>query len=75
MPARSARDPQQRLTQEALALRMRKSGSAISRLESGFHVPSIDTLRKLAAALGGRIKFDIVDIESPKARRFRREPA
>ena len=64
-----------KLTQEALAFRMRTSVSAISRLESGFHVSSIDTLRKLAAALGGRIKIDIVDIESPKARRFRREPA
>jgi transcriptional regulator with XRE-family HTH domain len=42
---------------------MRTSVSAISRLESGFHVPSIETLRKLAAALGGRIKIDIVDIE------------
>lgn len=52
------------LTQEALASRMRTSVSAISRLESGFHVPSIDTLRKLAAALGGRIKIDIIDIES-----------
>jgi ribosome-binding protein aMBF1 (putative translation factor) len=64
-----------KLTQEALAFRMRTSVSAISRLESGFHVPSIDTLRKLAAALGGRIKIDIVDIQSPKARRFRSEPA
>jgi ribosome-binding protein aMBF1 (putative translation factor) len=50
------------LTQEALASRMRTSVSAISRLESGFHVPSIDTLRKLAAAFGGRVKIDIVGI-------------
>jgi ribosome-binding protein aMBF1 (putative translation factor) len=56
------------LTQEALASRMKTSVSAISRLESGFHVPSIDTLRKLAFALGGRIKIDIVDFESPKRR-------
>ncbi len=49
------------LTQEALASRMGTSVSAISRLESGFHVPSIDTLRKLAGALGGRVKIDIVD--------------
>jgi transcriptional regulator with XRE-family HTH domain len=54
------------LTQEALASRMRTSISAISRLESGFHVPSIDTLRKLAAALGGRIKIDIIDIGSER---------
>jgi ribosome-binding protein aMBF1 (putative translation factor) len=56
------------ITQEALASRMRTSVSAISRLESGFHVPSIDTLRRLAAAFGGRVKIDIVDIESAKGR-------
>jgi transcriptional regulator with XRE-family HTH domain len=39
---------------------MGTSVSAISRLESGFHVPSLGTLRKLAAALGGRVKIDIV---------------
>jgi|HubBroStandDraft_6_1064221.scaffolds.fasta_scaffold1121017_1 ribosome-binding protein aMBF1 (putative translation factor) len=54
------------LTQEELAARMGTSISAISRLESGFHVPSIDTLRKLAGALGGRVKIDIVDIKPPK---------
>jgi ribosome-binding protein aMBF1 (putative translation factor) len=54
------------LTQEDLASRMGTSVSAISRLESGFHVPSIDTLRKLAGALGGRVKIDIVDIKPAK---------
>lgn len=54
------------LTQEELASRMGTSVSAISRLESGFHVPSIDTLRKLAGALGGRVKIDIVDIKPTK---------
>jgi len=54
------------LTQEELASRMGTSVSAISRLESGFHIPSLETLRKLAAALGGKVKIDIVDIESPK---------
>jgi ribosome-binding protein aMBF1 (putative translation factor) len=54
------------LTQEDLASRMETSVSAISRLESGFHVPSIDTLRKLAGALGGHLKIDIVDIKPTK---------
>ena len=54
------------LTQEELATKMGTSVSAISRLESGFHVPSIDTLRKLAGALGGRVKIDIVDVTPPK---------
>ena len=49
-----------KITQEELASRMGTSVSAISRLESGFHVPSLETLRKLAQALGGRIKVDIV---------------
>lgn len=63
------------LTQETLAERMGTSVSAISRLESGFHVPSIETLRKLAEALGGRVKIDIVDVAVPKARPKRRELA
>ena len=54
------------LTQEDLASRMGTSISAISRLESGFHLPSIETLRKLAGALGGRVKIDIVDIKPVK---------
>jgi ribosome-binding protein aMBF1 (putative translation factor) len=54
------------LTQEDLASRMGTSVSAISRLESGFHLPSIETLRKLAGALGGRVKIDIVDIKPVK---------
>ncbi len=54
------------LTQEDLAFRMGTSVSAISRLESGFHLPSLETLRKLAAALGGKVKIDIVDIPAPK---------
>jgi ribosome-binding protein aMBF1 (putative translation factor) len=54
------------LTQDALASRMGTSISAISRLESGFHVPSIETLRKLASALGGRLKIEIVDPSLPR---------
>ena len=53
------------LTQEDLAASMGTSTSAISRLESGFHVPSIETLRKLAVALGGRVKIEIVDVKPP----------
>jgi len=63
------------LTQETLAERMGTSVSAISRLESGFHVPSLETLRKLAEALGGRVKIDIVDVAAPKVRPKRRELA
>jgi len=64
-----------KLTQEALAHSMKTSVSAISRLESGFHIPSLQTLRKLAAALGGRVKIDIVDIPSPAKRPQRKKVA
>jgi ribosome-binding protein aMBF1 (putative translation factor) len=57
-----------KITQDELASRMGTSVSAISRLESGFHFPSLKTLRKLAEALGGRVKIDIVGDEVPKAR-------
>jgi ribosome-binding protein aMBF1 (putative translation factor) len=55
------------LTQGELAVRMGTYGPVISRLESGQHFPSLDTVRKLAAALGGRVKVDIVDIKPAKA--------
>ena len=53
----------QGLTQEALAQRVATTKSAISRLESGQHVPSVTTLQKIAAAFGGSlvISFDIPD--------------
>lgn len=54
------------LSQEELARRIGTSVSAISRLESGFHVPSLETLRRLAAALGGRVKIDIVGVADGK---------
>lgn len=48
---RSARN----LSQEDLAEIVHTSGSAISRLESGQHHPSVETLRKAAQALGLRL--------------------
>lgn len=39
------------LTQEELAMRMSTSHSAISRIESGQHNTSVQTLQRLAAAL------------------------
>lgn len=50
----------QGLTQHELAERMGTSDTAVARLESGFHLPSTDTLSRLADALGGRLSIEIV---------------
>jgi ribosome-binding protein aMBF1 (putative translation factor) len=52
----------QNLTQEQLAGRIGTTASAISRLESGQHMPSMETLRKLAHASGGHL---LVGFEVP----------
>ena len=57
------------LSQAELARKMGTSVPAISRLESGFHTPSLETLRRLAAALGGEVKVQIVPAKSGVAHR------
>ena len=61
----------QGITQEELAQRVGTTKSAISRVESGQHVPSVTTLRKIAAAFGGSlvISFDIPDAATSTADR------
>ena len=51
------------LTQQELADRMGSTKSVISRIESGQHRTNTDTLRRLAAALGGRavVGFQFAD--------------
>jgi ribosome-binding protein aMBF1 (putative translation factor) len=48
------------LSQEELARRMGTTKAAISRLESGRHRPTVETLRRLAEAVGGRLTITIV---------------
>ena len=48
------------LSQQELARRMGTTKAAISRLESGRHRPTVETLRRLAEALGGRLTLTIV---------------
>jgi ribosome-binding protein aMBF1 (putative translation factor) len=48
------------LSQEELARRMGTTKAAISRLESGRHRPTVETMRRLAEALGGRLTLTIV---------------
>ena len=59
------------LTQEQLAQLMGTSAPAISRLESGTHVPSLTTLSRLAEAAGERlvIGFQKANVASPKSER------
>ena len=58
------------LTQQQLAERMGTSHSAISRIESGRHKTSADTLRRLAEALGVRF---VMGFESGPAEKPVRE--
>jgi transcriptional regulator with XRE-family HTH domain len=55
------------LSQEELAQRVGTSYSAISRIESGRHKTSVDTLQRLAAALGLRfvVGFESGPVEAP----------
>ncbi len=48
-----------KMTQGALAKKMKTKQSAISRLESGMSNPSIKFLQKVATALGGTLKIAI----------------
>lgn len=56
----------QGLSQEALARLVGTSKSAIVRLESGRHRPTMETLRRVAAALGTRL---VIGFEEPSAAR------
>ena len=47
------------LTQEEVARRMGTSQPVVARLESG-HKPSLKTLERYAAAVGARLKIEIV---------------
>jgi ribosome-binding protein aMBF1 (putative translation factor) len=51
------------LTQQQLAVRMGTSVSAISRVESGAHRPSVETLERLARAFGERLMLGFEDRE------------
>jgi DNA-binding XRE family transcriptional regulator len=52
-------------TQEQLAQLMCTSAPAISRLESGTHVPSLTTLARLAEAAGERLVIGFEKVGSP----------
>lgn len=60
------------LTQEELAARVGTSHSAISRIESGRHKVSVDTLQRVADALDARL---LIGFESGPVRHRQREAA
>ncbi len=47
------------LSQEALAAKMSTTQSVIARLESGRHLPSMSTLKKLAEATGAKLSIHL----------------
>ena len=56
------------MTQEAVALKIGTTKSAISRLESGSkHSPSITTLRKYAEAVGCELEIKLTPKKQKKA--------
>jgi ribosome-binding protein aMBF1 (putative translation factor) len=56
------------LTQAELAARMGTTASAISRIESGQHATSAQTLKKLGDAFGGRavVGFEFGSVRAPE---------
>ena len=60
------------LTQEALAHQVGTSKTAISRLESGRHAPTTETLRRIAAAFGGHLLIGLEVPNPSKSGRNRR---
>ena len=58
---------EQGLTQEALALRVGTSKTAICRLESGQHKPSVETLVKIGRALGQKLVIGFEDASGRRA--------
>jgi DNA-binding XRE family transcriptional regulator len=63
------------LTQEQLAQLMGTSAPAISRLESGTHVPSLTTLSRLAEAAGERLVIGFTKANAPSRKGDRMEVA
>jgi transcriptional regulator with XRE-family HTH domain len=60
------------LSQEALARRVGTTKSAISRLESGHHAPTVTTLHKVALAFDRRL---VISFDVPAASTSRRRVA
>lgn len=57
------------LTQEVVAARMGTTKSAVSRLEAaGRHAPSLASLKRYAAAVGCRLRVELVPEKTPRVK-------
>lgn len=50
---------EKKMTQKALAEKLHTKQSAISRLESGLYNPSLEFLKRVARALGYKLRFTL----------------
>ena len=50
------------LSQQELAQKMETTQSAVARLESGHHLPSMSTLKKLAKATGTKLSIHLEQV-------------
>lgn len=57
------------ISQDELARRVGTSASAIARLESGQHHPSVETLRRVAGAVDRELVISFTEVRSPKRRK------
>jgi transcriptional regulator with XRE-family HTH domain len=57
------------ISQDELARRVGTSASAIARLESGQHHPSVETLRRVAGAMDRELVISFGEVRSPKRRK------
>lgn len=50
------------LSQQELALRLNTTQSAVARLESGGHTPSVSTLKRVAEATQATLRIELVPV-------------
>ena len=53
------------LSQQELAERLHTTQSAIARLESGSHAPSVSTLKRVAQATHSKLRIELVPEDAP----------
>lgn len=54
-----------KLSREQLAERMKTTQTAIARMESGRHMPTMKTIKRYATATGSRVEIKLASAKSP----------